>query len=334
MEMDAAPRQPVPGHGVTEESANPTFPLKWIDKTYALAVNLGRFQFGKIRLRTRQLWTSFPASLNCQQLPLVSRRDLDGVDAVYIPGFPVSRNFPAVQFLPGMIRYMVWSETRFLIAISGTFNSYLQSRSPTTRKRLKQQIRRWRALAGGEAEFKEFRGAVQMREFYSIARPLSRKTWQGKLGAGLEEIDSSEDILRIAEADLARGYILYFATQPAAFQLCYIQGSTLGLSQIGYDPAYAEFSPGTTLLYLLIEKLFAQGEMEFLDLMEGTAWPYKSRFATLRVPSMRFLYFRRTIATLCLVLFLYMLRKLEKCASVAKKVVQRSFEWVKKPFRG
>jgi hypothetical protein len=254
------------------------------------------------------------------------------VDAVYIPGFPVSRNFPILQFPPGLIQYMTWSETRFLIAISGTFNSYLQSRSRTTRKRLNQQIRRWRALAGQEATLKEFRGAIQMREFYSIASLLSRKTWQGKVGARLEEIDSSEDILRIAAADQARGYILFCANQPAAFKLCYVQGTTMVVSQIGYDPAYAEFSPGTTLLYLLLEKLFAEGEIEFLDLMEGTAWPYKSRFATLQIPSMRFIYFRRRIGTLCFVLLLYSLKKLERSAALAKKVVQPSLEWVKKPF--
>ncbi len=320
------------GRYVTEELASPAVPLEWIEKTYLFAVNLGRIQFGKIRLRTRQLWTAFPVSLNHQHLPSVSRRDLDGVDAVYLPGFPVSRNFPLLQFPPGMIQYMSWSNTRFLISISGTFNAYLQSRSPNTREQLNRKTRRWRALVRGEPAIKEFRGAIQMGEFYSIASPLSRKTWQEKIGAGLEEIDRPEELLRMAAADQARGYILFFGDRPVAFQLCYVQGTTMVTSQTGYDPAYAEFSPGTNLLYLLLQKLFAEGEMEFLDLMEGTAFRYKSSLVTLRVPSMRFLYFRRTPGTLCFVLFLCLLKKLEKAAQLAKRAVQHSTESVKKPF--
>lgn len=104
------------------EGPPPSLPLEWIEKTYFFTVNLGRIRFGGIRLKTRQLWTAFPACLNHPQLPSVSRRDLDGVDAVWIPGYPVSRNFPALQFPPGVIQYMTWSDTRFLIPISGTFN--------------------------------------------------------------------------------------------------------------------------------------------------------------------------------------------------------------------
>jgi Acetyltransferase (GNAT) domain len=320
------------GRYVNEELASPAVSVEWIEKTYHFAVHLGRIQLGSIRLRTRQLWTAFPRCLDHQQLPAVSRRDLDGVDAVYIPGFPVSRNYPALQFPPGMIQYMSWSDTRFLIPISGTFNAYLQSRSRNTREKLNKKIRRWRALARGEAAIKEFRGPIQMGEFYSIASPLSRKTWQGKLDAGLEEIDRPEEILRMAAADQARGYILFCGNRPAAFELCYVQGNTMVTSQTGYDPAYGEFSPGTTLLYLLLEKLFAEGEMEFLDLMEGTPFPYKSSFVTLRVPSMRFLYFRRRPGTLCFILFVSLLKKLEKPAHLARRAVQHTLEWVKKPF--
>jgi hypothetical protein len=317
---------------MTDELKSPASSLKWIDKTYFFTVGLGRIRLGRIRWRTRQLWTAFPASLNHQQLPSVSRRDLDGVDAVYIPGFPVSKNFPAVQFPPGMIQFMSWSDTRFLIPIAGTFHNYLQSRSRSTRENLRRDVRRWRALAGAETVMKEFRGAVQMGEFYSVASQLSQKTWQGKVGAGLEEIDRPEEILRMAAADQARGYILYCGDRPAAFQLCYVQGNALVASQTGYDPEHARYSPGGVLLYLLLEKLFAEGEMEFLDLMEGTAFRYKSSFVTLRVPSMRFLYFRRRPGILCFILFVFLLKKLEKVSQWAKRAIRRSVELAKKSF--
>jgi GNAT acetyltransferase-like protein len=315
-----------------KESVSPAVPLEWIEKTYILTLNIGRIEFGRIRFRARQLWTAFPASLNHQDLPSVSRRDLEGVDAVCIPGYPVARKYPLLQFLPGMIQYMSWSDTRFLISIAGKFDTYLQSRSPNTREQLNRKARRWRALVGGEPTIKEFQGASQMGEFYSIVSPLSRKTWQGRIGAGLEEIDRREEILRMAAADQARGYILVCGNRPAAFQLCYVQGTTLVMSQTGYDPHFARFSPGTVLLYFLLAKLFADGEFEYLDLMEGTPSRYKSTFVTHRVPSMRFLYFPRRPGPLCFALFLYLLKTLEKQVHLAKRLVQQSLEWARKPF--
>jgi hypothetical protein len=319
---------------MNKDLTSPAVPHEWIEKTYLFTVNFGRIELGRIRLKTRQLWTAFPACLNQQQLPSVSKRDLDGVDAVCIPGFPVSGNFPRLQFPPGMIQYMTWHDTRFLISISGTFSAYLQSRSPNTREKVSQKIRRWRALAGGESAIKEFRGAKRMAEFYAIASPISRKTWQAKIGAGLEAIDRPEEILRMAAADQARGYILFCGQRPAAFQLYHVQGTTMALSQTGYDPDYAKYSPGNVLLYLLLKTLFAEGEMEFLDLMEGMAIRYKSSLGTLRVPSMRFLYFRRRPGPLCFVLFLSLLKWLEKPAQRAKNAGQHSLDWVKKPFLG
>jgi hypothetical protein len=317
---------------MANELKTPASSVEWIDKTYFFTVSLGPIRLGRIRWRTRQLWTAFPVSLKHQQLPSVSRRDLDGVDAVYIPGFPVSRNFPTVQFPPGLIQFVSWSDTRFLIPIAGTFHNYLQSRSRSTRENLRRDVRRWRALAGTEAVMKEFWGAAQMREFYSLASPLSQKTWQGKLGAGLEEIDRPEEILPMAASDQARGYILFSGDRPAAFQLCYVQGTALVASQTGYDPEYARYSPGAVLLYLLLEKLYAEGEMEFLDLMEGAAFRYKSSFVTLRVPSQRFLYFRRRPGILCFILFVTLLKQLERVAHWAKRAVRRCVELIKKPF--
>ena len=317
---------------MSEELTSPSVPLEWIEKTDFFPIGFGRFHFGGVNWRTRQLWTAFPAFLNHPHLPSVSRHDLEGVEAVCIAGFPVSKGFPTLQFPPGMIQYMSWSDTRFLIPISDTFKAYLQSRSRNTRTKLNQKIRRWRDFVREEPTIKEFRGARQMGEFYSIAGPLSRKTWQGKLGAGLEALDRPEDLVRLAADGQARGYILYCGDQPVAFQLCYVQGTTMVTAQTGYDPAYAEYSPGTVQLYLLLEKVFAEGGMEFVDLMEGTPFAYKSSFVTLRVPSMRFLYFRRRPGPFCFVLFFILLKVLQKVAHLAKKVILHRLEGVKRPF--
>ena len=134
----------------------------------------------------------------------------------------------------------------------------------------------------------------------------------------------------MAEGDQVRGYILFSANQPAAFELSYVQGTTMAFSQIGFPPAFAELSPGITLLCLILERQFAEGQMEFCDLMEGSAWAYKARFVTVERSSVRLLYFPRNTKTLLLVLLLYALRKLEHFAGMAQKMVRTLLERLKK----
>lgn len=204
-------QEPLPDHCVR---GDPGPELEWIEKTYPLAFRFGRFRLGRIRLRTRQLWTPFAICRNALDSPRLTPHDLQGVDAVYIPGFPVVTAFPILQFRPGMIRFMIWNDTRFLVAMSGTFESYLQSRSSATRRQLRRAMRRWRAATGQDPTLKEFRGAIQMREFYAIAGPLSQMTWQGEAGAGLEEFASQEDVLPMAEGDRVRGYLVQRQSAP------------------------------------------------------------------------------------------------------------------------
>ena len=317
---------------VPKDVTNSIYPLKWVHKNFLLRFNIGPLRFGRVRLKTKELWTPFPAFLSHQELPPVRRQDLDGVDAVAIAGFPVSRKVPIFQFPQGLIQYMTWSDTRYLIAISGSFDAYLQSRSAKVRRKLRQRFRSWRALPGGDVPLREFCGPAEIDEFYSIAIPVSHKTWQSKLGAELESLDPREESLRMAEGDLVRGYVLFCGEKAAAFLICHVKGNTLVESQTGYDPAYARYSPGFLVHYLLIEKLFAEGEMKFLDLMEGTLFPYKAGFTTLKVPSMRFMYFRRKPKEFCFVLLVYLHSKLEKAASLAKRLVLRSLGRMKESF--
>ena len=77
----------------------------------------------------------------------------------------------------------------------------------------------------------------------------------------------------------ARGYLLRDQGQPVAFAWCAARGSTLVYEVIGYRPELADRSPGTVLLYLILEDLFALGRYPVLDFGPGHAF-YKEAFAT------------------------------------------------------
>src|SRR5205823_1882492 len=95
------------------------------------------------------------------------------------------------------------------------------------------------------------------------------KTYQEKLldeGFGRRSIQS---LVELAERDDARGYALFHHERPVAVAFCRRYDDTLLYEWIGYDPGYNEFSPGTVLLLLMIEKLFVEQSFRFLDFGEG-----------------------------------------------------------------
>ena len=307
-------------------SLPPPLRLAWLRKTEVFTFYFGRLRIGEIRLRTRQLWTPFMAFVGGHPLPVPDLAQFEGVDAVAIAGFPDSGPSQPIAVVGGMIRYSTFADTRHLIAIQGTFARYLETRSRNTRQTLRANVRVFRKVAGGSvpgehAGLTRFQGESAMREFYSYAIPLSRKTWQGKKGRGLTDLEPVDEILQMAADGLASGYILFCAGRPAAFALCHSQGTTLAVSQIGYDPEFSEWSPGSTLLFLLLESLFAEGGVSFFDLMEGSLWPYKSSFANVRHPSVRYFYFPNRLRWWALVLSHNLLKRLE---SLATRLLRRA----------
>ncbi len=281
----------------------------WVEKTLVFTFNMGWLGCRRLQLRTRQPWKPFTEYRPEEHLPEVDARQLEGVDAVAIPGVPMEPSGAGISFPRGLIRYAYFPETRYLITIEGTFNDYIRSRSAPARQNLNRSLRTFRRISNGEVRIEAFHGLEAMRRFYSLASPLARKTWQHEVGRGLEDLEPRDDILRLAEAGRACGYILFAGTQAVAFHLSHIQGTTLVGSQMGYDPDFAAGSPGSVLDYLTIEKLFAEGQFTTFDMMEGSTLPHKSRLATTQAPSMRLLYFPRNLRSLGFVLAHWLIMK-------------------------
>jgi len=66
-----------------------------------------------------------------------------------------------------------------------------------------------------------------------------------------------------------------------AFAWCRQQGSSLIYDTIGYLPEFSNLSPGSVLLYHILEDVFSSPAYEILDFGPGEA-QYKSLFATHR----------------------------------------------------
>jgi len=205
----------------------------------------------------------------------------EGVRALHIGSQMISATLPRVSRLGGGICYVPAQGKRFFIDLNGSFEAYLGKFNKKTRNTMKRKMRLFTQHANGSGGWREFRCATDMAEFHSLASDLSRKTYQHRLlRAGIDPSASvREEMVRGAIEGRSRGYILFRQQTPIAYMYCQIRCGDLVIGQMGFDPLFAAESPGSVLLWFLLERLFASGEFRRLDLGEGS-YPYKAHLAT------------------------------------------------------
>jgi CelD/BcsL family acetyltransferase involved in cellulose biosynthesis len=93
-------------------------------------------------------------------------------------------------------------------------------------------------------------------------------------------------------AGRVRGYVLMSEGQPAAYVFCQIEHDVIIYKHIGYDENFAHNSPGTVLLYLILQRLFNEGEFRLRDFDGTEYYAYKEFFATRAINCARVFGFR------------------------------------------
>ena len=217
-----------------------------------------------------------------------------GIEAAVVPAQPVDAEPPRLAFGPDMVRYVGPCTSRYSVNLQGTFADYMKKFGAKARYNLTRTVRKFAEFSGGQVLWRHFRSAEELRVFSRLADQISEKSWGAEVGGhGFAGRVPEAELQELAERDLARGYVLFRGEQPVAYVFCREQYEHLLYQHIAYDQDYAKWSPGSVLLYLLLERLFAQREYQTLDLGEGTLG-YKSFFATNSVRCARVIYFRRT----------------------------------------
>jgi hypothetical protein len=209
----------------------------------------------------------------------------------------VIRNFPFVGKLDTFcrigpwLRYVPLRYTRSLVERKGTFEEYLDGFSSKSRKNIRRSVRKFEEAAG-ESCWREYRTVEDVRPFHQLAAAISERTYQTKLFN--EGVARTEDVRRRLEAmaahDQLRGYVLFLSGEPVAFALCERRGTTLLYKTIGYAPEHRERSPGTVLLWYILQRFFAEAEFRYLDFGEGEGF-YKEFFSNLTLDCARVYYF-------------------------------------------
>ncbi|MBL0089997.1 MAG: GNAT family N-acetyltransferase [Ideonella sp.] len=179
------------------------------------------------------------------------------------------------------LRYVPKQGVRYVTRTEGSFEGYLKGFSAKARQNLKRSVRRHAERQGDQPAWQLYRQPEDMRRFHEGALAISRNTYQTRLlDAGLD--DSAAFLLHmesLARQDCARGYLLMDGGRAVAYAWCTRTDDELLYDTVGYLPEHAEHSPGSVLLYHVIEQAFADPDVHVVDFGEGEA-TYKAMFST------------------------------------------------------
>jgi hypothetical protein len=181
---------------------------------------------------------------------------------------------------------------RHLLRLPGGFPNYLARFRAKKRYNLQRQARLLRDRLGGELRLERLTRPEEVPAFLEAAGAVEADSWQGRL-SGPRLGGSPASLADAARRGLVRSYLLSGGGVPCAFVVGYQAGGVYEYHQIGYRRDLARFSPGTTLLYLLLEDLFAHGRPDFLNFGWGDD-AYKSEFGNEHWSDAAVLLLRRT----------------------------------------
>jgi CelD/BcsL family acetyltransferase involved in cellulose biosynthesis len=275
----------------------------WIVKPIRLKFTLGGVMLTAVT-RKAMVVDGYTADLSAESVDprLLFERQPYDVACALINSRPIENPLPRVSFLGDYIRYVPRQYRRFHLDLQDTYAGYLKRLSQNRRQQLRRSLKAFAVASGGQTQWREYRQPGEMAEYHRLAREVSAKSYQEKLvDAGLpDNAEFLAEIIELARRGAIRGYILFFQGKPIAYDHCPIEGDAILYERTGYDPEFQNLRPGVTLLFLIIEHLFATRQFSRFDFGRGD-YPYKETFSTGSVLCADIYHFRRTPANCALV---------------------------------
>lgn len=274
----------------------------------SLKLRFGELTLGALK-RRMVLRPTNPFGGAADQVVLDSTLDNipDGAHGALIPSLRVVSRLPKLSFHRSWIRYVPRQYDRHYADLSTTYEAYLGRFSSKSRSSLRRKARKFEERSGGSICWKCYKTADELGEFYRLARDISRQSYQERLlDAGLPDDESFQAaMLEGAREGCMRGYLIFLDDAPVAYLYCPIQEGIVSYAYLGYRAEFGELSPGTVLLWLVMEDLFREGTHRIFDFTEGGdrgQHSQKRLFSTDSVQCADVYLFRRTAVNLVAVL--------------------------------
>jgi hypothetical protein len=205
-------------------------------------------------------------------------RDMPDGDAVYLQAVaadsPMGRVAERLRDSKRLRVRVDYSERfRHRLVPDGDFDTYLQSRSKSTRHTFRYSIRRLREHCGGDVALEVFDTPETTDEFVRVAAQIAARTYQQqRLGLGIRNEDAVRTRLRTAaERGWMKSFILRCRGEPVAYIEGYQAAGTYFAYQIGFIPDWEKWSVGTVCQLEAIRHLIdvAPVRPHTIDYFEG-----------------------------------------------------------------
>ena len=168
------------------------------------------------------------------------------------------------------------------IVLPDSFDAYLAGQfSSKHRGNLRRTLKTLRDASGGTITLERFDRPGDGARFFDAALPVARATWQAQQGTEFGP-DLRARLDDLAGRGLLRCYLLRVGDEPCAFVIGYKWHTEFHYIRIGYDPKFAKLSPGTALLYLLVEEMCGEQCVTLFSLGAGD-FGYKAQFGNVHV---------------------------------------------------
>lgn len=307
----------------------------WETRSEILYYQFGPFILGRMPFKALRL-ISNPFVVQPELHISLRKAVAMGCQGVVNSAVPVGRRFATIRFEHGALRYAARYGDRYVVDLAGSFAEYIKKFSKKSRGNLQRTVKKVVGANGGSADIRECKTPSEMMSFRDIAISISHQSYKTEIGRGFQEDDGFARQLEIeAGAGGVRGYVLMIDGEAAAYAFCRIDHDVIVYKHIGYGDQFAQYSPGTALLYLMLERLFNEREFRLLD-FEGTEYyAYKEFFSTRAIRCARVVWFRPTIRNVALVTAHWTLTATWRLAGGLRDLARRSRrEWVSARPRG
>jgi hypothetical protein len=205
-------------------------------------------------------------------------RDMPDGDAVYLQAVAADSPMGRVaELLRDTQRVRVRADYaerfRHRLVPDGNFDTYLQSRSKSTRHTFRYSLRRLREHCGGDVALEVFDTPGASDEFARVAAQIAATTYQQqRLGLGMRNEEAVRTRLRTAaERGWLKSFILRCRGEPVAYIEGYQAAGTFFAYQIGFVPGWEKWSVGTVCQLEAIRHLIdvAAVRPHTIDYFEG-----------------------------------------------------------------
>lgn len=219
-----------------------------------------------------------------------------------IRALPVTTKQPTLGASGDYLYYTQLQYRHCFIDLGMSFGEYQKKFSSKTRATINRKLRKYADFCNGPIHWTVYKEPDEMRIFYSLAREVSKKTYQEKLlDAGVPD---SEEFLRememLAALDHVRAYVLFHGQRPVSYLYCPVENDVLIYAYLGYDPEYLKLSVGTVLQWLAIQQLFGESCFKAFDFTEGQS-EHKRLFATHEIQCANVIFLKKSLRNRALI---------------------------------